>query len=139
MAIPQGLNEFVCSTVCVRATHLSAAEEPWLDHGMGKQIKLTDRPLRAAEMVAGYRASGKTRSEYCREAGIKVSTLDYYHGRVRAQERLVPVNVIADQSACGVENVRTVAVWLRNGRRLEMNWHGDESSLGRLVGLLERE
>jgi hypothetical protein len=109
---------------------------------MGKQINITDRPLRGAELVAGYRASGKTRSEYCREAGIKVSTLDYYHGRVRAQERLeplVPVNVIADQSASADESVRTVAVWLRNGRRLEMSWYGNESSLGRLVGLLERE
>jgi hypothetical protein len=29
--------------------------------------------------------------------------------------------------------VRTVAVWLRNGRRLEMSWHGDESSLWRSI------
>ena len=106
---------------------------------MGKQLKSTERPLRGAEIVAGYRASGKTRTEYCREAGIKVSTLDYYHGRVRAQERLVPVNVIPDHSANIAGSVRTVALWLRNGRRLEMSWHGDESSMGRLVGMLERE
>jgi hypothetical protein len=30
-------------------------------------------------------------------------------------------------------------VWLRNGRRLEMSWHGDDSSLGRMVSLLEQE
>jgi hypothetical protein len=106
---------------------------------MGKQINNTERPLRGAEIVADYRASGKTRTEYCRQAGIKVSTLDYYHGRVRAQERLVPVNVIATNSGGEFESVRTVAVWLRNGRRLEMSWRGDEHSLGRLAEMLERE
>lgn len=106
---------------------------------MGKQVNRTERPLRGAELVADYRASGKTRSEYCREAGIKVPTLDYHRHRVRAraQANLVPVKVIAGDSAIASESVRTVAVWLRNGRRLEMSWHGDESSLGRLVGLLE--
>src|SRR5258706_8449827 len=106
---------------------------------MVKQIKNAERPLRGMDIVASYRASGKTRSEYCRETGIKVSTLDYYHGRVRAQERLVPVKVIADQRASAAESIRALAVWLRNGRRLEMSWSGDESSLGRLVGMLERE
>ena len=92
-------------------------------------------------MVAAFRASGKSRADFCREAGIKVSTFDYYHHRVRIAERakLVPVELVADSTIVGSASVRTVAVWLRNGRRLELSWHGDESSLGRMVNLLERE
>jgi hypothetical protein len=108
---------------------------------MTKQLITTTRRKKGADIVAAFRASGKTRTEFCREAGIKVATFDYYHHRVRAEERarLVSVEVVADSSIAGSASVRTAAVWLRNGRRLELSWHGDESSLGRMVRLLERE
>jgi len=108
---------------------------------MRKQSTTTKDPPKGAEIVAAFRASGKTRTEFCREAGIKVSTFDYYHHRVRAEERnqLVPVELVGYSGLTSNAAVRTVAVWLRNGRRLEMSWHGDESSMGRMVSLLERE
>jgi len=60
---------------------------------------------------------------------------------VYAEERnkLVPVELVGDSGLTSNAVVRTVAVWLRKGRRVEMSWHGDESSMGRIVGLLERE
>ena len=108
---------------------------------MTKQLTSTTHPKKGAEIVAAFRASGKSRADFCREAGIKVSTFDYYHHRVRAAERakLVPVELVADNNIAGSASVRTVAVWLRNGRRLELNWHGDEHSVGRLAEMLERE
>lgn len=107
---------------------------------MTKQLTTTNPQNKGAGIVAAFRASEKTRTEFCRQTGITVSTLDYYQHQVRMQERarLVPVEVLADNRTASA-SVRTMAVWLRNGRRLEMSWNGDESSLGRLVGMLERE
>ena len=107
---------------------------------MTKQLITTKRPKKGADIVAAFRASGKSRTDFCREAGIKVSTLDYYHHRVRAEERakLIPVDIV-NSSIAASASPRTLAVWLRNGRRLEISWHGDESSMGRMVSLLERE
>jgi len=108
---------------------------------MTKQITTTKRPKKGIEIVAAFRASGKTRADFCRQTGINISTLDYYNHRARAEERarLVPVEVVGDNGASATTSARTVAVWLRNGRRVEMSWHGDESSMGRMLGLLERE
>ena len=106
---------------------------------MTKQLTTTKPQKRGADLVAAFRASGKSRADFCREADVNISTLDYYQHQVRIEERarLVPVEVVADNSVASA-SVRTMAVWLRNGRRLEMSWNGDESSLGRLVGMLER-
>ena len=108
---------------------------------MTKQLITTKHPKKGADIVAAFRASGKSRTDFCREAGIKVSTLDYYHHRVRAEERanFLSVDIVSNSSIVASASTRTLAVWLRNGRRLEMSWHGDDSSLDRMVNLLERE
>jgi hypothetical protein len=108
---------------------------------MRKQLIPTKRLNKGPEIVAAFRASGKTRAEFSRQAGITVSMLDYYHHRVRAAERarLIPVEVTTATNSAADSSPRALAVWLRNGRRLEVSWHGDEQSLHRLVSLLERE
>ena len=108
---------------------------------MTKQLITAKHPKKGAEIVAAFRASGKSRTDFCRETGIKVSTFDYYHQRVRAEERanLLPVDIVSNSGIAASDITRTLAVWLRNGRRLEMSWHGDECSMSRMVNLLERE
>ena len=108
---------------------------------MTKQTINTEPGRRGAQLVANYRASGKTRAAYCREAGISISTLGYHQRRVRdfEQTRLVPVQVAAARSICGREGIETIAVLLRNGRRVELGWRGDEGGLNHLLSLLEGE
>ena len=101
---------------------------------------ITNKPVnKGTELIAAFRASGKTRTEFCRETGIKVSALDYYHHLVRREEqaRIIPVELSNNMPTR--TSVRTLAVWLRNGRRVEMSWHGDENSLSRIVSQLEAE
>ena len=108
---------------------------------MTKQLIPTKPTNKGTEMIASFRASGKTRTAFCRESGIKPCTFDYYHHLVRRQEqsRMIPVELSTSSNSPVQSEVRTLAVWLRNGRRLEMSWHGDENSLGRLVSQLEAE
>ena len=96
---------------------------------------------RGAQLVADYRASGKTRAAYCQEAGISISTLGYHQRRMREfeQARLVPVKVSAARISGGFEGIETVAVLLRNGRRVELGWRGGEGGLNHLLSLLEEE
>ena len=105
---------------------------------MPKHLIPAKRPNKGPALIAAFRTSGKTRTEFCRQTGIKLATFDYYHHRVRAEEQaqLLPVELVTDNTPA---SARTLAVWLRNGRRLELSWYGDESSVQRLVRKLERE
>ena len=108
---------------------------------MTNQTTTTAPVLRGAQLVADYRASGKTQATYCREAGISISTLGYHQRRLRVleQTRLVPVNVIAPARSGAIAGIETIAVLLRNGRRVELGWRGDEGGLNHLLSLLEGE
>jgi len=108
---------------------------------MTKQLTSTNHPNKGAAIIAAFRASGKTRTEFCRQTGLKLATFDYYHHRVRAEEQteLIPVKLVNDSNPAVSDSTRTLAVWLRNGRRLELSWHGDDSSVERLVRQLERD
>ena len=91
--------------------------------------------------MSGYRASGKTQAEYCREIGISVSTLKYHSRRHRESDptRFVPVKVTAHGSGAADEGIGTLAIVLRNGRRVEMGWSGDAKRLNHLLASLEGE
>ena len=105
------------------------------------QTTPTEPGRRGAQLVANYRASGKTRAAYCQEAGISISTLGYHQRRVREfeQTQLVPVKVTDPSLIGSFEGIETVAVLLRNGRRVELGWRGGESGLNHLLSLLEGE
>lgn len=96
---------------------------------------------RGAQIVSGYRASGKTQAEYCRETGISVSTLQYHRRRQRESEptRFVPVKFTAHGSGAATAGIGTLAIVLRNGRRVEMGWSGDAKGLNHLLTSLEGE
>ena len=96
---------------------------------------------RGAQLVADYRASGKTQAEYCRETRISVSTLQYHGRRQRKSEptRFVPVKVTAHGSGAATAGIGTLAIVLRNGRRVEMGWSGDAKGLNHLLASLEGE
>jgi len=87
-------------------------------------------------LVAEYEASGKTRVDFARQQGISVAKLDYHRRRLAAREeapRLLPVEWVAEPLGRGL----AVRVELRNGRRLEFDWHIDAAALSRLVAVLE--
>ena len=88
-------------------------------------------------MLEGYRNSGMKRVDYCRSQGIPVTTLDYYVHREGLQARpcLAKVTVTAENQ----ELVRSFALVLRNGRRIESSWNFSEADLPRLIRIAEAE
>jgi hypothetical protein len=94
----------------------------------------------AAELLQGYERSKLTRSEYCAEVGIPLTTFDYYRrrqalnkaaGRKRSA-RLAPVKVIETSFSRGFVLV------LNNGRRIESDWDFANNELARLVKVAEQ-
>ncbi len=87
-------------------------------------------------MAEEYRASGKTRADFCRERRMPVTTLDYYLRRdgAKGKQKLLPVRLTSEATA---QDCR-FTVTLANGRRLEVGKDFDEEALSRLVAVLER-
>lgn len=84
-------------------------------------------------MLEGYRASGLTQIEYCRQTGTVLSTLGRYLRRQgRTKQRLVRVKVQA-----GAGSAAGFAVVLGNGRRIESGWGFGEGELARLIRVAE--
>lgn len=88
----------------------------------------------AARLVEGYERSGLTRREYCEQAGIPVSTFDYYRRRQarRKAAQLVPVQLI------GAARSSNFTLVLGNGRRIESDWGFPNEDLARLVRVAEQ-
>lgn len=93
-----------------------------------------------AVLLQNYRASGLTRTEFCRRIGIPVSTLDYYRRREGQrhrpsnQQQLIRVEVEAPQQ--GPAQSRFTII-LTNGRRIETPSQFDEAALTRLIRIAE--
>ncbi|MBI2687419.1 MAG: hypothetical protein HYX27_13990 [Acidobacteria bacterium] len=76
-------------------------------------------------LVAGYESGNQSRAAYCAEHGVPLTTLDYYRRRLRpAESALVEIDLHGPETV--IEERATaqgaVAVVLRNGRRLEIEW-----------------
>lgn len=93
-------------------------------------------------LVAGYEKGNQPRAAYCAAHGLALSTLDYYRRRFRsAGSALVEIDWQAAPAAPASKGA--VAIVLRNGRRLEIDWtdlaripaHGSE--LRGFLGWLE--
>ena len=84
------------------------------------------------QLLEKYRASGLTRSEYCRQTGVVLSSLGRYLRRKRSEQRLVRVKVEAP-SEPGVGFV----LMLGNGRRIASGWTFGDSELARLIRIAE--
>lgn len=84
-------------------------------------------------LVGDFEASGRTRTDYCRETGLALSTLGRYlkrHGADR--QRLVRVKL---ESAQG--QAPGFALVLGNGRRIESGWSFGDAELARLIRIAE--
>ena len=73
------------------------------------------------KLVAGYEHGNQSRAAYCAAHGLPLTTLDYYRRRLRpAESALVEVDLRGAGGA--LDGKGAVAVVLRNGRRLEIDW-----------------
>ena len=79
-------------------------------------------------LVTGYEKSGKTRAVYCAERGLPVTTLDYYRWRLRRNKpALLEIDIRGNGTAAGRTAAppsaeESVALVMRNGRRVEIGW-----------------
>lgn len=74
-------------------------------------------------LVAGYEGGNQSRADYCATHGLAVTTLDYYRRRYRpAESGLVEIDLRGAAALSG--EGPCVAVVLRNGRRVEIDWAG---------------
>ena len=85
------------------------------------------------QVLEQYRTSGLTQIEYCRQAGMALSTFSrYLRRRGVDQQQLMRVNVESDgESGAGF------ALVLDNGRRIESGWRFGEAELARLIRVVE--
>ena len=85
------------------------------------------------QVLEQYRTSGLTQIEYCRQAGMALSTLSrYLRRRGVDQQQLLRVNVESDaESGAGFTLV------LGNGRRIESGWRFGETELAHLIRVVE--
>jgi hypothetical protein len=84
------------------------------------------------KLLEGFRTCGTTRVEYCRQAGVTPSTLDYYRRRQTKGSGLVRVRVSA-----GPDEANRFALVLSNGRRIESGWNFSEAELAKLIRVAE--
>jgi hypothetical protein len=85
------------------------------------------------QLLDQYRASGLTQIEYCRQAGVALSTLSRHlrrHGG--ACQRLIQVRVGA-----APEPDPGFVLVLGNGRRIEAGWRFGDAELARLIRIAE--
>ena len=85
------------------------------------------------QLLEKYRASGLTQMEFCRQAGIVLSTFGRYLRGGNREQRLVRVNVQSDK-----EPESGFVLVLGNGRRIESGWRFGEAELARLIRVVER-
>jgi hypothetical protein len=98
--------------------------------------------LEVEQLVAEYEASGMSRSDFCRERGLALSTLGRYR---RGRERRAPacanpllaVELSARSPASVAAASSALTVVLRGGRRIEVGRGFDAGALEQLVRVLE--
>jgi len=84
------------------------------------------------QIVQQYEASGMTQAEYCRQAGVSLSSLQRYTQKRDNGQRMVRVRLQPSPERSG-----RLALVLANGRRLESDWQFGESDLARLIRVAE--
>jgi hypothetical protein len=94
------------------------------------------------QLVADYESSGLSRSEFCRERGLALSTLGRYKRRREQHEParsnpLLAVELSSRPEASVAAAGSALAVVLRRGRRIEVGRGFDAGALEQLVRVLE--
>jgi hypothetical protein len=94
------------------------------------------------QLVAEFESSGLSRSEFCRERGLGLSTLARYRRRREGQapagnNTLLAVEVSGRPLEPVAASWSALAVVLRGGRRVEIGRGFDAGTLEQLVRVLE--
>jgi transposase-like protein len=94
------------------------------------------------QLIEEYESSGLSRSEFCRERGLSLSTLSRYRKRRTRQapaghNALLAVEVSGRAPAPIAATGSALAVVLRGGRRIEVGRGFDTGALEQLVRVLE--
>jgi hypothetical protein len=85
------------------------------------------------QLLEQYRASGLTQIEYCRQAGVALSTLGRHLRRQGGTgQRLIRVRL-----GSAPEADRGFVLVLGNGRRIESGWRFGDAELARLIRVAE--
>jgi hypothetical protein len=85
------------------------------------------------QLLEQYRTSGLTQIEYCRQAGVALSTLGRHlrrHGGTGQQ-------LIRVRMGSGPEPDQGFVLMLGNGRRIEAGWRFSDAELARLIRVAE--
>jgi hypothetical protein len=100
----------------------------------------------AEALVAEFEASGLMRTEFCRQRGLAVGTLDKYRQRVRGGRQsvagpMVAVEIVPSsvrEASRDVDGDSAIVVESRSGRRIEVRSGFDAGTLERLLTVLDR-
>ena len=94
-----------------------------------------------AQLAAEYETSGLSRTDFCRQRGLSLSTLARYRRR-HAQGIAAPavhwLEVEASGKATGSAGASGLTVALPGGRRIEVACGFDSRTLAQLLAVLER-
>jgi hypothetical protein len=93
----------------------------------------TARAAEMRKMLGEFSKSKLTRREFCAKRGIALTTFDYWRRQLRAQPRLVQVEVAGVEAAGQSFTLR-----LGNGRVIESSFAFVEEELARLIRVAER-
>ena len=97
------------------------------------------------QLVAEFEASGLGRTAFCQQRGLSLSTLARYRKRQEQKaaetakgKRWLAVEVSGSAAVAGAERTSSLAVVLRDGRRIEVGCGFDAGTLQRLLAVVER-
>ena len=109
------------------------------------------RRAEVAQIVASYAQSGLSRSEFCRQHGLSLSTLSKYCPHARHRAALPPISMtrnavelslepveFVENSATHTEQRNPLLVELAGGRRISVSAGFDTATLTRLIAVLEQ-
>lgn len=97
--------------------------------------------MEAAQLCAEYETSGLSRTDFCRQRGLSLSTLSRYRKRQAQASATAPVHwleVEASGNATGSAGGSGLTVALPGGRRIEVARGFDTRTLAQLLAVLER-
>jgi hypothetical protein len=109
-------------------------------------LKIKRRRSRAEveQLVAEYEASGLSRTEFCRQRGLSLSTLARYGrrqewmaGEGAGGKRWLAVEVSGATAGAGGAIGSGLAMVVRGGRRIEIGRGFDADTLQRLLAVME--
>ena len=113
-----------------------------------EQVVRVGRPHRSGlaikQLVEEFVSSGLRQSEFCRRHSVSLNSLKRYLNNDRKSRSegagctLVAVEFAEESATRGQEPAGGLAVVLSSGRRIEVSTGFDESTLTRLVTVLER-